>query len=385
MICQKCGAVIADGTLICPECGRTARSTSSGEAETAEPMGRGLSTYEIQLARKRAFSSPMVLIGTLAYTAAMFAYFCVAGLYSEMESEISYSTGSEILVESAVVFLLSMSIVIPGILMVIGLWEVFASFNSRAAEDVDLSGAKLFRKSYQLQKILAAVAAVITVIAIFVKRDSESSLPIIAVYLTFVAIMLIPVRSEINKVAKWALTGGEKEDPSKYAENELLAIALFGPLGAAAHITEKRFFTDGLLAMIAGSVMIFCGAIGTFLLYGLGLILLIPGIAYFCFGNVILSYKKALNAAHNSAPVFKKETPKPATGGYYSHDEAVAAELANSIFCKNCGAKNDLDSLFCMTCGQKLERPKPEIAFCPYCGSELEEESAFCSNCGKKL
>lgn len=131
MICQKCGSVIADGSLICPECGGTARSSASGQSEVEETVGRGLTKYEIQLARKRAFSSPKVIVGIAAYIFGIIQYFCCAPLYRGMESDMGYSKPGVISGESLIILALSLTIIIPGILMAIGLTDLYTSFSKK--------------------------------------------------------------------------------------------------------------------------------------------------------------------------------------------------------------------------------------------------------------
>lgn len=244
---------------------------------------------------------------------------------------------------------------------------------------------KRFGISYYAQIILSVTALINTVITVIIKGDPSSTLTPFSILLTFISLFLIMIRHEFNRITRWAFTGGEKEDSSEYADNELLTLYRAGPLMSAVLLSGKRISMEATFSMILGGLMIVFGMLGALLFYGIGAIIMIPGIAYCFFGSTILSYKKALDKAHYSAPVYRKETPKPTTDGYYSHDEAVAAEIASTVICKKCGAKNDLNNMFCMTCGDKLERPEPEKNHCPYCGSELADDSAFCSSCGKKL
>ncbi len=57
------------------------------------------------------------------------------------------------------------------------------------------------------------------------------------------------------------------------------------------------------------------------------------------------------------------------------------SENNSSIFCNECGSKNQSNSKFCSQCGTKLNRANN----CRNCGAKIVPKSNFCTECGEKL
>ena len=379
MICQKCGAVVADGTLICPECGGRTASSPSGNSEGAPKIGRSLSTYEIQNVRKQVLASPFVLVGLVAYTLCLLLLpFGIAALSNSAEFVDSFG-------RTALIFAQSLTVVIPGVFVAIGLWKICLSVRSSEPDEADLSGARFFRIAIIAQIVFTALAVIVTIAAFASSNDEYDFTPIVSVCIAFLDGILILVKLLFNKIAGWVLSGVEEceaDENNRYSENTFAKILAFGPVASAAGLSEP-VKGSSMFSMACGGLFALIGFITLFVNAVFGIAFIATGVAYFCYGFTVMGYKNGLAKAYSSAPVYKKD--KPATGGYYSHDEAVAAEIASTVICKKCGAKNDLNNMFCMTCGEKLERPGSEKKRCPYCGNELVSDSAFCSSCGKKL
>ena len=381
MICQKCGAVIADGTLICPECGGRASYSPSGNSEGAPEIGRSLSTYEIQNVRKQVLSLPFVLAGLVAYSLCLLLLpFGVAALATSSDLVVSFG-------ETAIIFAQSLTLVIPGVLIALGLWKICLSVRNSEPDEADLSGAQFFGISI-IAQIVFTVIAVIIAIAAFASFSDDDFAPIISACIAFLDGILILAKLLFNKFAGWVLSGAEEceaDENDRDPKSALAKMIAFGPVAFVSGLSEP-VKGSSVFSMACGVLFALIGVITVFVNAVFGIAFIAAGVAYFCYGFTVMSYKNGLVNAYNSAPVYKKD--KPSGPRYHSHAEVVAAaeaERANSIICKKCGAKNELDSDFCITCGERLEKPEPAKNLCPSCGAEVSPDSAFCPSCGQKL
>jgi len=73
------------------------------------------------------------------------------------------------------------------------------------------------------------------------------------------------------------------------------------------------------------------------------------------------------------------------TANIHQRVETRSADELTSIFCKQCGAKNDADAKWCGSCGKKLEAGELTEIACPACGTKSKIEAVFCKQCGAKL
>lgn len=185
MICQKCGAVVADGTLICPECGGRAASSPSGNSEDTPEIGRSLSTYEIQNVRKQVLTSPFVFVGLVTYTLCLLLL--PFGIAASSNSEEFVDTfGGTILV-----FAQSLTVVIPGVFIAIGLWKICLSIRSSEPDEADLSGAQFFRIAIIAQIVFTVLAVIIAIAAFASSNDEYDFTPIVSVCIAFLDGILI--------------------------------------------------------------------------------------------------------------------------------------------------------------------------------------------------
>jgi hypothetical protein len=69
---------------------------------------------------------------------------------------------------------------------------------------------------------------------------------------------------------------------------------------------------------------------------------------------------------------------------------AIREEKSDSLRCKHCLHKNDLDSIFCQNCGKQIQRKMPnnittaEID-CSSCGAKNKVQALFCKKCGSPI
>ncbi len=356
MICQKCGAVIADGTLICPECGGRASYSPSGNSEGAPEIGRSLSTYEIQNVRKQVLSLPFVLAGLVAYSLCLLLLpFGVAALAISSDLVVSFG-------ETAIIFAQSLTLVIPGVLIAIGLWKICLSVRNSEPDEADLSGAQFFGISI-IAQIVFTVIAVIIAIAAFASFSDDDFAPIISACIAFLDGILILAKLLFNKIAGWVLSGAEEceaDENDRDPKSALAKMIAFGPVAFVSGLSEP-VKGSSVFSMACGVLFALIGVITVFVNAVFGIAFIAAGVAYFCYGFTVMSYKNGLVNAYNSAPVYKKD--KPSGPRYHSHAEVVAAagRNAQTVSSAKCAEqKMSLTAIFALPAEKGLKNPNPQ-------------------------
>ena len=104
--------------------------------------------------------------------------------------------------------------------------------------------------------------------------------------------------------------------------------------------------------------------------------------------KAVIENKKTIikNDEIADAPLPSKENKQVAP--IMINKEKVQEKNDMTVFCKECGAKNNADAKFCQNCGtllntnDKVVKNNPEYISCRKCGTENSANAKFCKNCG---
>ena len=129
------------------------------------------------------------------------------------------------------------------------------------------------------------------------------------------------------------------------------------------HASAKRKMIFGIIFTSIGYTLLVYG-LSFISFYGLGLLLIIPGIPFFIIGltNLINGWKARFRT-NRSINILKKseaQTPILTENTEYTlsnPDDSVSNEPENdAVFCSQCGGKISADNSFCPYCGKPVSR-----------------------------
>lgn len=298
MFCPQCGQPYAEGMRFCEHCGATLPPPAApGVAPQAGMPGQPLPAQRsgpvsvLELLRRLA-TSPLYLTGAIAYTCFILFNLVSATSGSTLERlmdqylSLLFRYGNMGMGElgealdqlNSVMPLmrgatLGTALVgqIPAILIVVGLWMLFASAKNRSGEPLKATGLTIIKVITIINLVVVSLAALLVVVVLFLVMAALASyedaivpaflavIVLVAAIFALAILFYVKLATTIHTMQTSIRTGMPSDRVSAY----VAVIAILGGVGSLMSILGAGG-VSGMLAMLGAAVAAFCYGIFLF-------------------------------------------------------------------------------------------------------------------------
>lgn len=298
MFCPQCGQPYAEGMSFCEHCGATLPPPAApGVAPQAGMPGQPLPAQRsgpvsvLELLRRLA-TSPLYLTGAIAYTCFILFNLVSATSGSTLERlmdqylSLLFRYGNMGMGElgealdqlNSVMPLmrgatLGTALVgqIPAILIVVGLWMLFASAKNRSGEPLKATGLTIIKVITIINLVVVSLAALLVVVVLFLVMAALASyedaivpaflavIVLVAAIFALAILFYVKLATTIHTMQTSIRTGTPSDRVSAY----VAVIAILGGVGSLMSILGAGG-VSGMLAMLGAAVAAFCYGIFLF-------------------------------------------------------------------------------------------------------------------------
>lgn len=355
MFCPQCGQPYAEGMRFCEHCGATLPPPAApGVAPQAGMPGQPLPAQRsgpvsvLELLRRLA-TSPLYLTGAIAYTCFILFNLVSATSGSTLERlmdqylSLLFRYGNMGMGElgealdqlNSVMPLmrgatLGTALVgqIPAILIVVGLWMLFASAKNRSGEPLKATGLTIIKVITIINLVVVSLAALLVVVVLFLVMAALASyedaivpaflavIVLVAAIFALAILFYVKLATTIHTMQTSIRTGMPSDRVSAY----VAVIAILGGVGSLMSILGAGG-VSGMLAMLGAAVAAFC--YGIFLFRYRKEMRLVMGGQYLSAPD----YNQPVHQSPDPQPVYTSPEPAaPAPQPVYTPPEPVFQE-----------------------------------------------------------
>ena len=345
MFCKDCGGALATDARFCPNCGSVQPVTPPAETSAPTESGQGFANT-VRATAKKIGSSTAFLVATICLT-----FVQLLGLFALMPTGGIFNMYHGIIPEFALInqnplitlenLSLAMDIIgmIPGILIVLGLWITFFSC-ARRKPKVNTAGLTTIFVVSLVQMVLTCLAllsALIPVAAIYtgayklvMDEDILETIALtvglaILIIFTFVLIYYIKICTTVSNIRSTLKTGAPNRKVSRFVAilcyiggGICLISGIFWLLSAGATTLESIYSDNAISGTL--SYVAFLSAVTS----------LLTATAQIIFGALIFTYRRKMKALEDEDRLTTFQTlshAEPYTAAVYIPPEPAGEEF----------------------------------------------------------
>lgn len=349
MLCKDCGAQLAEDARFCPNCGSA--QTVTPPAQTVTPPAEPVNIADkVRATAKKVGSSTAFLIATICLSFVqvleLFALTPTGGIfniYNGIIPELSIINRNPLATLENLSLATDIIGMIPGLLIILGLWITFFSCASRKFK-VNTSGLTLIFVVNLVQLVftcLALLSALLTLVAIYageykllLDKDFIEAVTltvgiVLLIIFIFVLVYYIKLCTTISNIRSTLKTGVPNKKASRFVAimcyiggGICLLSGIFWLLSAGASTLESIYADNAISGVLA------------YVAYISAVTSLLTAVAQIIFGALIFTYRRKMKALEEEDRLTTFQTlshAEPYTAPVYIPPEPASEVTAEPV------------------------------------------------------